>query len=74
MFYDFIVIVLFVVGALIYPIPWVTAWFRGHRNISSIAALNILLGWSFLGWAIALVWALSDNTITDNAESNQKSH
>jgi hypothetical protein len=28
------------------------------RNASAIIALNLLLGWTFLGWVIALVWAL----------------
>jgi len=26
---------------------------------AGIVALNILLGWTFLGWVIALVWALA---------------
>jgi hypothetical protein len=41
---------------LIYLLPIIVAY--GKKNFASIAALNILLGWSFIGWAIALVWAL----------------
>jgi hypothetical protein len=26
--------------------------------VIAICALNILLGWTFLGWIVALVWAL----------------
>jgi hypothetical protein len=28
-------------------------------------ALNVLLGWTILGWVIALVWALTDNVKPD---------
>jgi hypothetical protein len=32
---------------------------RGHPNTIAIAALNILLGWTMLGWIASLVWALT---------------
>ena len=32
---------------------------RNKRNAGAIVALNVLAGWTFLGWIIALVWALS---------------
>jgi len=35
---------------------------RGHRNAVAITAVNILLGWTFVGWVVALVWSLTDNT------------
>jgi uncharacterized membrane protein YqaE (UPF0057 family) len=38
------------------------------RNASAIFALNFLLGWTLLGWIIALVWALT----VDPQESNAK--
>lgn len=33
------------------------AFYRGHQNKVSVAVLNLFLGWTFLGWVIALVWA-----------------
>lgn len=30
-----------------------------HPHASAIFALNLLLGWTFLGWVAALVWALA---------------
>jgi hypothetical protein len=30
-----------------------------HPNQVAIAAVNLLFGWTFLGWGIALVWALT---------------
>ena len=32
---------------------------RRKRNASAIFALNLLLGWSIIGWVGALVWALT---------------
>jgi hypothetical protein len=29
------------------------------KNVGAIFALNLLLGWTFVGWVIALVWALT---------------
>ena len=30
---------------------------RHKRNVQAIAVLNLLLGWTIIGWIIALVWA-----------------
>ena len=49
-------IVVIVVG---YFIPVIVAGVRGHRQVVAIAALNLLLGWTVLGWIIALVWSLT---------------
>jgi hypothetical protein len=32
---------------------------RNHPNFTGILLLNIFAGWTFIGWIIALVWALS---------------
>src|SRR5579864_278604 len=32
---------------------------RNNANFTAILTLNILAGWTFIGWIIALVWALS---------------
>jgi UDP-N-acetylmuramyl pentapeptide phosphotransferase/UDP-N-acetylglucosamine-1-phosphate transferase len=47
---------------LIYFLPTILAWCRWHRNEYVIGMLNIFLGWTFIGWVIALVWACVDNT------------
>ena len=45
---------------LIYAIPTMVAITRSHHRITSIVVLNILLGWTFLGWVIALALSGSD--------------
>ena len=47
-----------VLAALLYTVPTVIAIVRTHHNRHAIFALNILLGWTFLGWAAALAWSL----------------
>ena len=46
-----------IVGFILYFIPCIVAG-GGHRNYMAIAMLNLLLGWTLLGWVGALVWAL----------------
>lgn len=41
----------------IYFIPTIAAAHRQHHNTGAILLLNLLLGWTALGWIIALVWA-----------------
>jgi len=48
-------------GILIYFIPSFVAIYRKHNNRNPIIVLNFFLGWTFFGWVIALVWALTDN-------------
>lgn len=45
-----------------YFIPTFVAMRRHHRNTVVIASVNIVLGWTILGWMISLSWALSHNT------------
>jgi len=42
-----------------YFVPSMIAWVRKHRSLPAIIALNILLGWTGLGWIGAFVWSLS---------------
>lgn len=49
------------VGLLIaaYFAPAIIAARRRHAQAGAIFALNLLLGWTFLGWIAALVWSLT---------------
>ncbi len=52
-------IVSVVVMAATYFLPTMIAIVRDHRQILAIATLNVLLGWTMLGWVWALVWSLT---------------
>ena len=45
------------VGLLIYFLPTIVG--RRKRNAGAIFVLNLLLGWTLIGWVVALVWALT---------------
>ena len=49
---------------LIYTMPLGIAMLRGRKNTVAIGALNIFLGWSIIGWVIALIWALKSQEQT----------
>jgi len=55
-------VVLLVIGLLLYFLPAIVAGRRDHTNANAIFALNLLLGWTLLGWVIALVWSLTGAT------------
>jgi hypothetical protein len=40
-------------------LPSIIAFVRRHHNRYAILVLNILLGWTMVGWAVALVWSLT---------------
>jgi hypothetical protein len=48
--------------AAVYFLPVIVAGLRSHRNIGAIAVLNLLLGWTLLGWIGALIWSATSNT------------
>lgn len=47
------------VMAAIYFIPYALAHSRKHASRTGIGLLNLLLGWTVLGWIAALIWAAS---------------
>lgn len=49
--------VVFIVLLGIYFAPAIVAFEGKHRDRVAITVLNIFLGWTFVGWVIALVWA-----------------
>ncbi|PBJ97556.1 hypothetical protein CMV24_02225 [Pseudomonas plecoglossicida] len=48
-----------VTAALFYLPPSIIAWLRRHPNRVSILFLNLLLGWTVIGWIVALIWSVS---------------
>ena len=47
----------FLIGIYFLP-SWLSSS-RGHPNQGSIFILNLFLGWTLLGWVLALIWANS---------------
>jgi len=51
----------FLIIASLYMLPTIIGWQRKVVNIGSVAAINLLLGWTLIGWAVALAMALRTN-------------
>ena len=50
--------ILIIFGSIaLYFLPCIVAYNSDHKNSTSIFVLNLLLGWTFIGWVVALVWA-----------------
>ena len=65
-----ILLILGLISGLIYFIPSIIA--RKTKFYNGILILNIFLGWTFLGWVAALVWAVSapkDNVVFYNSST-----
>jgi len=44
-------------GFVMYFLPSIVAFARSKRDTASIVLLNFFLGWTMIGWVVALVWA-----------------
>jgi hypothetical protein len=42
---------------MFYLLPAIVAVKRRHPNVWAIGILNVLLGWTLIGWVAALVWS-----------------
>jgi len=46
---------------LLYFLPTIIAMARSKRDAMAIFLLNLFLGWSVIGWIVALVWAAKND-------------
>ncbi|WP_043462141.1 superinfection immunity protein [Azohydromonas australica] len=54
---EFIAASFFIFGPALYMLPTYEAWKKQHPNLGAISLVNIFLGWSVLGWVVAVAWA-----------------
>ena len=54
---------IFGLGFVLYFLPAILAFVRSKRDAGAILVLNLLLGWTAIGWVIALVWALKEDAV-----------
>lgn len=52
----FFIIAMFVA---LYFLPTIVANARKRMNVGAIFIVNLVFGWTMLGWIIALIWAIS---------------
>ena len=56
-----VVILLLGLAVVVYLLPSIVASNRRHRERAPIFVLNLLLGWTLVGWVAALVWSLTSH-------------
>lgn len=56
-FSSLIGIIVFIISLAFYFLPTIVAVIRKKRNTLAIFLLNLFLGWTFIGWVVAIVWA-----------------
>jgi hypothetical protein len=54
-----LLLIFLAVGLALYFLPALIAGSRHHPNATAIFVLNLLLGWTFIGWVVSLVWSFS---------------
>ncbi|WP_062390960.1 superinfection immunity protein [Pseudomonas abietaniphila] len=64
-------LMLFFIGVVIYFLPTINAKGRKHPNAPAIFLLNLFLGWTLVGWVVALVWSAS--AISDGSKPSAPS-
>ena len=52
---------------LLYLLPAIVAYSRRHQNALNISLLNVFLGFTVVGWVIALSWANKNPSNTCNS-------
>jgi len=52
-------IIVFLPTIAVYCLPTFIAVFRKHPNRRAIIWVNMLLGWSLIGWIVTMIWALT---------------
>lgn len=61
-FGNFMGLMFFVLGPALYFLPSIEAALRKSEKGLPIGMLNLLLGWTLLGWVAAYIWALNSAT------------
>jgi hypothetical protein len=62
-----VAIVFLIIGLFLYFLPAIIAADRKLLNAGSILIVNLFLGWSLIGWVIALAWAVAGTAHTKAA-------
>ena len=60
-------LVLLVIGGAVYCLPTIVSGAR-HRLIAPVLVINIFLGWTLLGWVLALAMAVTERSEKEEAQ------
>ena len=60
-----VVLLLALLILALYFTPTIIAVKRNHLQKTAIILINVLLGWSFIGWVIALIWSVTKEKVQE---------
>jgi hypothetical protein len=58
----------------LYLAPFIIAARREHERLGGVLALNLLVGWTGIGWLLALRWALRPSPAPEPAVRARRGH
>ncbi len=61
---DLATLIILVATGIVYFMPWFVAVLRDHQQRFMVGLLNLLLGWTLIGWVVAFLWATFSQTQT----------
>lgn len=67
-------LIILVAVFIVYFMPWCIAMLREHNRRFMIGLLNLLLGWTLIGWVIAFLWAVSPMKVVHGREEAEQEH
>jgi len=69
---EFVIVIVII---FTYFLPSIIASSREHHNSTALFFANLFFGWTFIGWVVCLIWALTnkseDTTIINNNTNNE---
>jgi len=57
-----IALLILLVGALLYFVPTAVAQYRKASNMTTVILVNLFLGWTMIGWIVALILAFAGDS------------
>jgi Superinfection immunity protein len=51
---------LLIAGAILYFVPTVIAWWLRVKSLRSIFYINLVFGWTIVGWIFAVIWTMAE--------------
>lgn len=64
--------IIIIVAIAIYLLPTIVAGVRGKQGEVGVLFVNLLLGWTVLGWFAAFIWACSGPTVGDKRRAERQ--
>ncbi|MEN9561654.1 MAG: hypothetical protein RIQ56_927 [Candidatus Parcubacteria bacterium] len=70
---EYVFLFLLILGAIaVYFLPTIIAKSRHSKSADGVLVVNLFLGWTFIGWVVALAWAAASHKLDEGSPKKQK--